>query len=36
MAHTKSDKGLSRRSNVMPHPSKEEVLFKAEYLVKRV
>ena len=32
-AHTKSDKGLSRRTKAMPHFSKEEALFRAEYLV---
>jgi hypothetical protein len=32
-AHTKSDKGLSRRSYAMPRPSKEEAFFRAEYLV---
>ena len=32
-ARAKSDKGLARRSKAMPCPSKEEALFKAEYLV---
>jgi len=32
-AHTKSDKGLARRSIAMPRLSKQEAIFRAEYLV---